>query len=1080
MLYVGWASGTRHDGRCFQHESGKILLKHKRIFTIAPGAPFLKTFASALLEGRIVDGYSRDLGPLEIADATIYVPTRRAARALAHELAHELALALGREATLLPKILPLGALEETEASLLFDEVLLEGGDPDLPHAIGEIARRLQLSELILNWSRALRHAIISVDAQGRREVDARETCLVGTTAADAWHLSGELAGLIDELIIEDVAWKKLDPLVLPEFDSYWRITLDFLDIAIAQWPEILGTQGLVDKARRQVALIEAQGLRLREGRLRGPVIAIGSTGSNKATARLLAAIAAAQRGAIVLPGLDQTLEPRSFALIAGDEAGKVDASFTHPQAMLCRLLPVLGARRQDVVPLGECSPELILREKFVSEALRPAETTESWLGFRAKLDPAALAAALEGITLIEAADEREEALALAIAMREVLETPGATAALVTPDRDLARRARAELLRWGIEIDDSGGEPLAGSPWGVLARLVITCAASNMAALDLAALLAHPHVRLGFSRAGLDRLAALLEIGVLRSRSYPSPLTRESLADPGAWLAAARDEASDRHAHKAKQAIADAEWESLEGFLVRLGERFAPLLDLTGQQDLNVWIGAHRAVLAALASGEDGPAWGEDGAALDALFDEFTQSASGFLRFDAESYGFYFTAVAREVILRGPGRTHPRLKILGLLEARLIDADVMLLAGLDETIWPPQARTDVFLNRPMRAALGLTPPERKLGQTAHDFVSAMGNAKVILSRARKRSGTPTVASRYLQRMAALGGEVFRACGTRGETYLSLAKAIDRPAIVAPVTRPLPCPEARLRPTSLSVTRIETLRRDPYAIYAEFILGLVPLDPLGRVPGLAEFGSAIHAALECFVAKYPSGPLPGEAREILSGLLKEGLGSHLNDPDFAAVQWPRLKKTIDFYVAFEAARRDRIEAIKTEISGKLDIPLADGSVFTLRARADRIELDADGGATFVDYKTGTPPGTKEILVGFAPQLTLEAAMAARGGFGLDRTPSSVEGLYLKLGGTDGGKEKPVAFGKGEPSFAEVAERHFGALVELLDQFRHESTPYPPRPFPKFAARYNAYDHLARVKEWSQGGDADGGFE
>ena len=131
------------------------------------------------------------------------------------------------------------------------------------------------------------HAIVSVDPQGKYEFDTHESFLVAATAADAWHLSGELANLIDELIIEDVAWERLDPLVLPEFDPYWRITLDFLNIAIAQWPRILAERNLVDKARRQVALIEAQSRRLQAGALSGPVIAIGSTGTNRATARLL-------------------------------------------------------------------------------------------------------------------------------------------------------------------------------------------------------------------------------------------------------------------------------------------------------------------------------------------------------------------------------------------------------------------------------------------------------------------------------------------------------------------------------------------------------------------------------------------------------------------------------------------------------------------------------------------------------------------------------------------------------------------------------------------------------------------------
>jgi ATP-dependent helicase/nuclease subunit B len=287
-----------------------------------------------------------------------------------------------------------------------------------------------------------------------------------------------------------------------------------------------------------------------------------------------------------------------------------------------------------------------------------------------------------------------------------------------------------------------------------------------------------------------------------------------------------------------------------------------------------------------------------------------------------------------------------------------------------------------------------------------------------------------------------------------------------------------PPVELRPKRLSVTQIETLRRDPYALYAEKILRLKELDPLGAALGAGEFGSAIHAALERFVDGHPAGPLPPDAREKLRAFLREELTAQLQDADFVALRWPRLEKTIDFFLGFEARRRDGIATIKTEAEGELDFGLADGSDFKLTARVDRIELNADGTVTLVDYKTGTPPGVNEILVGFAAQLTLEAAMVVRGAFNLGRSIETIETLYLKLGGAGGGEERPVDFAKTKANFMDVAEDHYRGLVELLDQFRDPATAYPPRPFPKFAKRYNAYDHLARVKEWSLGGKPESG--
>jgi ATP-dependent helicase/nuclease subunit B len=1036
----------------------------KRVFTIAPGAPFLKTFADALFGGRIVEAYSARLDPLELSDATIYVPTRRAARALAGELSR----ALGRP-VMLPRILPLGALEEAEAGLLATDGGLDAFEPGVPEAATEIERRMLLAELILLWARRLPHAIVSADAEGKYEFDPRESFLVAPTPAAAWHLSGELAKLIDELIIEDVAWTRLDPLALPELDKYWQITLNFLNIAIKEWPQILAARCCVDKARRQAALIEAQCRRLEDGAFKGPVIAIGSTGTNRATARLLAAIAGAPNGAIVLPGLDLGLDARAFAMIAGDSNCKIEASFTHPQSALSRLLEILQISRGDVASLGEVSPSLAQRGRFVSEALCPAEATDGWTLYRERAEPRELSAGLEGVSLIEAADEREEALALAIAMRHILEAPGETAALVTPDRKLARRVRAELQRWDVAAEDSAGEALTVPPFGALARLLLDCATSNLAPADLAALFAHPCFLLGFSRSEMAKRGALAELALLRSPCAADGLAAHMAAGCSALIAATKAESLAPHAHPAKKRISGEEWAKIEELMARLFALFKPLLALESSRRLDQWVSAHRAALEKAAEGLDGEAH-EDMEALDALFDELARSAPEQLTFDRKSYAHFFAQVAGEVMLHQEADIDSRLQILGLLEARLIDADVMLLGGLDETIWPPAPRTDAFLNRPMREALGLTPPERRLGQTAHDFTQAMGSPKVILSRAQKRDGTPTIASRFILRMAALGGEAFKACRARGEFYLYLAREIDRPPNFVPCPRPLPKPSLELRPENLSVTQIETLRRDPYAIYAEKILRLKELDLLGGAIGSAEFGSAIHEVLARFAGEYPAGVLPEDAQEKVMELMREALAAQLQDPAFAALKWPQLQKMVDFYLGFEAARRDKIARIETECSGAHDIALNDDSNFCLTARADRIEVNKDGSVTLIDYKTGTVPKPNEILAGFAPQLTLEAAMAIRGAFALGTQPETVEALYLKLMGNGGGKEVPVNL--------DIADEHLRDLIELLNQFRDKTTPYPPRPFPKYVKRYNAYDHLARVKEWSRGGEADDG--
>jgi ATP-dependent helicase/nuclease subunit B len=450
-----------------------------------------------------------------------------------------------------------------------------------------------------------------------------------------------------------------------------------------------------------------------------------------------------------------------------------------------------------------------------------------------------------------------------------------------------------------------------------------------------------------------------------------------------------------------------------------------------------------------------------------LLEEWTTEVDPGFRCSLADYASLFDAVLAAERAPPSRASHPRLQILGLLEARLLAFDLTLLAGLDETVWPPAAETDAFLNRSMRAALGLSPPERRVGQTAHDFVAALGAPHAIVSRARKRGGAPTVASRFLQRIAAVAGEdAYAAAQARGARYLALAQALDRPAAYRPRRRPEPKPPLALRPAQLSVTRIETLRRDPYAIFAERILELQPLAPIGPVIGPREIGDLWHAALQAYADPFVANASAAEARARLLSLAAASFAAPLADPTFRALRWPRIVAGLDAFLAFDAERRIGAECVLVERRGKFEFALDDGSRFTLTARADRIEILRGGGAALIDYKTGAPPGKREVEVGFAPQLTLEATMLAHRGFEGAPAVETSEALYFKLGGATGGEVKRLNF----DDFRAVVARHFDGLKALLAQFVNPATPYPPRLFPKFAKRPGDYDHLARVKEWS----------
>ena len=142
--------------------------------------------------------------------------------------------------------------------------------------------------------------------------------------------------------------------------------------------------------------------------------------------------------------------------------------------------------------------------------MRPSATVGAWQNL-APPSPAAI----RELVVEEHPDLPAEALALALRMRAALEIPGRTAALVTPDRHLARRVAVELRRWDIEVDDSAGTPLDQTPPGAFLLLTARLVVGGVNPVTLLATLKHPLAAAGLERSELRRLARALETTCLR-------------------------------------------------------------------------------------------------------------------------------------------------------------------------------------------------------------------------------------------------------------------------------------------------------------------------------------------------------------------------------------------------------------------------------------------------------------------------------------------------------------------------------------------------------------------------------------
>ena len=1049
-----------------------------RVLTIPPGAPFLATLADALVTGRLVPGWPNLEDPLSLSAGTILLPTRRAARAFAAVLADR----LDGRAALLPRIVPLGDIDEAEDAQILDRqgfALGEDGAAagSLPPETSPTARRLALAQLVLAWARSVDRALLRLDDD--------EQLLVSATPADALALAGELGALIDTLAIHGKTVEDISALVPDAYSQYWNMSRDFLQIAARTWPALCAEAGVMDAALRRHRLLTAEAERLATQRPDLPVVAAGSTGSMPATAALLAAIARLPRGVVVLPGLDLHLDAESFAAIGAAADGEHAGSPGHPQAMLAHLLKTIGIQRDAVTTLGTAPADLAAREALVSEALRPAETTHLWRTRGERVDAAAIRAALDGVAVVEAADDREEALAIAVALREAIETPDTVTALVTPDRALAERVSAELARWNIAVEDSAGQALDRSPAGALARLVAEAAAADFEAQTLLALLAHPGCRLGLTGERMRRGRATLEIGVLRGSALPGGLETLRAALPAGKVLCAG-----RRARRPQRRLGPEDWASAEAVVEALVAAFSGFSRAghPGPVDLVALTAAQETALAAVARpGPDdtgGAFEGPAGEALAALFDAARERPTAQLTGTLADYPAFFHRLMAGHLVRRATPAHPRVRILGLLEARLLPADLIVLGGLDEKTWPPEQRGDAFLNRPMRQRLGLPSPERRIGQTAHDLAQALGAPRCVLTRAGKRGGDPTVASRFLQRLEAVAGqEAWAAARARGDRLLGLTRLLEATGPPAAATRPAPIPPSSAVPRSLSVTEVETLVRDPYAIYARHVLGLDPLDPIGAAPDAAVRGTLIHAILGQF-AREAVAAFPADPRGRLIEIGREAFAQApelAGRPDVEAFWWPRFERIAAAVAEWETIRRADGRRVEAEVWGALtlDIP-GEAEGFRLRGQADRIEIEADGTYRIVDFKTGAAPTAKQVRAGFSPQLTLEGAMAKAGAFdGIDGGGRVGELLYVHLGGgTPAMREKPVRDSRDPIDPDALADEHLARLATMMREFIAGERAFVSRPHVKFIRQAGAYDHLARVKEWQTAGDDDSG--
>ncbi|MEA1013538.1 double-strand break repair protein AddB [Sphingosinicella sp. LY1275] len=969
------------------------------VYTIPPHRAFADALAAGLLA-------RHGQGPLGLAQGIVLVPNNRAARALTDAFVRR-----SDKGLLLPRLVPVGDPELDERIGGALEPLGEG--ERIPPAIDPVERLMLLARLV----------------QRHGDVDA----------AEALRLAQDLARTLDQLLIEEIDPARLRGIAadLPDLSIHWQKSLDRLGLILNEWPALLKERGRIDLAERRNRLLAAVARRWQAEPPRGFVAAVGITTTAPAVARLLKTVAHLEQGMVVLPALDTAMPDEEWDALGPHDPDPVTgrrprAIETHPQFQLKLLLDRMGVGRGEVERWrwggGRDAPAV--RSRAIAHAMAPARFTGKWQ----ELKPAERR--LGGVRALELADPAEEAQAIALALREALETPERTAALVTPDRNLARRVSAHLKRWGIEADDSAGRPLSQTPPGTLLLALATAAAESFAPVSLLTVLKHPLVMKEEGR--LDWLEGVRMLD-LALRGPRPPAGLQGIAD---YLAdtSGRDGALRRRA--------SLWWKDGRRRLEALEAAFA-----VPQPKIAELLGALRSAASDLT--QDAVWAGPAGRAAADLFASAEPAAEhGPGRLDRASLAPLLQQLMDAVAVRPPYGQHPRIFIWGLLEARLQHADLMILAGLNEGTWPALPTPDPWLAPRIRAELGLPGLERRIGLAAHDFATALGGREVLVTRARRDARAPAIASRLWLRLEAMTGGL-----TREPRLRRWAQALDRPADYRPAAQPAPVPPADIRPRSISVTEVDRLKADPFAFYARKMLRLLALDPIDADPSPAWRGTAVHDVLEAWMKQ--DGCDPDKLRPRAEAFLATA-SAH---PLMRALWQPRLLEAIDWVAEQVATNRAAGRApLEAEIWGSTEI-----AGVKLGGKADRLDRAADGSLVVIDYKTGMPPGPKAVAEGYSMQLGLLGLIAERGGFeGVEGVPAGFEYWSLaKKAGKLGYVASPVGGRNGlDPAeFTTVAARNF---IGAAEKWLTGEEPFTAKLHPEYAP-YGEYDQLMRLDEW-----------
>ncbi len=913
---------------------------------------FLDVMASSLLHD-----FGHD--PLAFRRVTVFLPTRRACRLLAECLLEK----SQQESLVLPKMYPLADLDDEDIEFqLYDKNL----SAEIKPAISSLERQLILTQCLLKAG----------FYNERGEVE-------DLSLSSATHLSQQLCGFLDQVQSERLSLSEMKDLVPEAYAVHWQKNLDFLNVISQQWPRILESIDKVDPMQRVHLLLEKQTKAWEETPTHDYVIAAGSTGSHKTTAKLLDVIARLPNGTVVLPGLDQSYDVDTS-----------DIKPTHPQYGLRALLSFMEVNYRDVSVFQGCA----------QQGQTPSSEKVTYVNQLMRDEYHCLPQGEKGLKVVSCATLEEEASVISLYLRDALEKKDIKkAALISMNDDLKGRVQQRLKKWGVDVYMNEGQKLEDLSKGVYLILTARLLFEEFSPHVLMAVLKHPLSRLCFE----SKEIMYIEQQLVRGHVYDSlssfleKNSAENLLAIQSLSSAFNDVASDLDVQNFSK--------KSSAHLVFSEKMLSNHFDKTGER---LWVD-------------------EEGQALSSLFEVLLKNAQGLGRVNGAGYVDFISKIFSSQKMAPPSRKLDKIVLLGPLEARLQKFDLTILGGMNEGVWPPDLSENIWLSKSMRASFGLLTPERRVGLAAHDFVQFSAGKNVILTRAEKEMGRSSVPSRWLSKVLKSDPALLDL------SFVYLSRRLHHQVDGLSFGPPEPVPPIHVRPRSYSVSDVALLTNNPYAFYVHRILKLSPLQPMDSQIGALERGILIHDIFREFVETYHQ-KWPGDPYSALLEVAKKYFDSISEENEVTVFWWQQFKQMAKWFVEQEARRQSDVQTSHAEIKGEFMTDLE----ILIKAKADRIDVFKDGRVEIIDYKTGMPPRKGDVQTGMAPQLPLEAWILQEGGFPKVRPSQNIVLSYWKVGK----ESKADSFEKDVPGIVEATKDLFYALMSFFVNQKSPFLAYP----------------------------------